>query len=71
MNWGSLLAPEILVFMVPISGIVGGCCIAIAAMYFKHQERIELIRQGIHPDHANDESQNESSLADEEYSVSV
>jgi hypothetical protein len=44
--FNSLLRPDVLVFLIPLAGIgLGGL-----SMWFKHQERIEKIRQGIDPD---------------------
>ena len=41
-----LLRPDVLVFLIPLAGIGIGRL----SMWFKHQERIEKIRQGIDPD---------------------
>lgn len=50
MTWEQFLRPEVLVFLIPLSAIVGTSATVLAKMYFSHQERIEMIRQGINPD---------------------
>jgi hypothetical protein len=36
--------------LIPISGIVGGCAVAITVIVVRHQERIAKIERGIDPD---------------------
>ncbi len=44
--FNNLLQPAVLVFLIPLAGMaLGGL-----SMWFRHQERIEKIRQGIDPD---------------------
>jgi hypothetical protein len=50
-----LCNPECLVFAIPIIAILCGAVIAIIKLVIKHRERMELIRQGIHPDYPPDQ----------------
>ena len=45
-----LLSPSVLVFLVPITGIIVGGAIAITHAVIRHRERIAMIQHGIHPD---------------------
>lgn len=51
MNWEQLFTVPSIIFLVPIVAIIGGTAVTIAKMFFKHQERLEMIARGIHPDH--------------------
>ena len=57
MSWDRLLSPEILIFMIPIVAIIGGCMTACFKLYFRHVERIALIEQGLHPDYLCENSE--------------
>lgn len=46
-----ILRPEILIFLIPIVGILAGTTIKIIKMIHTHNERIAMIQQGIHPDY--------------------
>ena len=46
MSWERIFSPEILVFMIPIVGIICGCILGGIGMYFKHAERIAKIDKG-------------------------
>jgi ABC-type enterobactin transport system permease subunit len=45
-----ILRPETLVFMIPITAIVGGVAFAITKAIIAHRERMARIQQGIDPD---------------------
>ena len=50
----SLLEPEVLVFAVPIVGVLAVVTMRIVQEIIRHRERIEMIRQGINPDEKTD-----------------
>ncbi len=54
-NWDQLFSVPTIIFLVPIVAIVGGVATGIAKMYFRHQERLEMIARGIHPDYPPEE----------------
>jgi hypothetical protein len=37
---------------IPIAGIIGGTVSSVIQATYKHHERVEMIRQGMHPDGA-------------------
>jgi len=45
-----LLRPEIIGPLIGLVAVIGGISIAVAKLYFNHQERIEKIKAGIDPD---------------------
>ena len=45
-----ILDPAVLVFMIPISAILGGCAVTIAKTVVRHRERITMIQNGFDPD---------------------
>ena len=51
MEWLTLLLQkESLVLLIPIIAIIGGFSIAALKAHYKHQERIEKIKQGLDPE---------------------
>ncbi len=50
MSWAQLLSPAVIVFMIPIAGILVGGAIAIASMVITHRERMAKIMMGMDPD---------------------
>ncbi len=50
MDWESLLHPEVLVFLIPISAILVGGAVAITMLVIRHRERIAMIEHGMNPD---------------------
>ncbi len=44
-----------MIFMIPIVAIICGSIVGVAQMVIKHRERMEMIRQGIHPDDLPDD----------------
>ena len=54
-----LTSPETLIFIIPIVAIVCGSIMGIAHMVIKHRERMEMIRQGVHPDDLPDDDDGE------------
>jgi hypothetical protein len=53
--WLRILRPEVAVFVIPIVaivvGIIASTTVKIVKLVHAHNERIEMIRQGIHPDY--------------------
>ncbi|MFK7817110.1 MAG: hypothetical protein AB8G99_00205 [Planctomycetaceae bacterium] len=45
-----ILDPSVLVFLIPISAILGGCAVAITKTIVRHRERITMIQNGFDPD---------------------
>lgn len=59
-DWPAFLSrPDTLIpalaLMVPIVAIIVGGISGVLKMILRHQERMEMIRQGIHPDYPPDE----------------
>jgi hypothetical protein len=52
-----LLQPQVLVFMIPITGIICGCTVAAIKAIIRHRERIAMIEQGMRPDDRKDRRQ--------------
>ncbi|MFP6825377.1 MAG: hypothetical protein VB977_04650 [Pseudohongiellaceae bacterium] len=51
MDWLTpLLSGDVLVFLIPIVAIVGAFSVKDAKAYFRHVERMEMIRNGVDPD---------------------
>lgn len=51
MEWlGVIFKPEVLSLLIPIVVIVGAFAVAALSAHYKHQERIEKIKQGFNPD---------------------
>ncbi len=51
MEWLTpLLSGDVLVFLIPIVAIIGAFSVKGAKAYFRHVERLEMIRNGIDPD---------------------
>jgi hypothetical protein len=50
-GWLQTIArPDVLVFLIPITAIVGGIAFAITKAIIAHRERMAKIQQGIDPD---------------------
>ena len=47
---GRLLEPQVLVFLIPISAILGGCAVTVTKTIVGHRERITMIQNGYDPD---------------------
>lgn len=45
-----VLDPAVMVFMIPISAILGGCAVTITKTIVRHRERIAMIQNGYDPD---------------------
>ena len=60
MPWERLLQEEILVFLVPITGILVGGAIVITKLVIRHRERIAMIEHGMDPDRRPEASTDES-----------
>ena len=45
-----ILRPEVLVFLIPIFGIVCGCVASVAKTVARHRERLVMIENGFDPD---------------------
>ena len=54
-NWSQLLEPDslavVLIFGLPMVGIVVGGVVSLAKIVIRHRERIAMIEHGIHPDY--------------------
>ena len=55
--WRRILDPSILVFLIPIVAIIAGATIKIVKMVHRHNERIAMIQQGIHPDYPPEDAE--------------
>lgn len=49
-DWGRLLQPDVAVFVVAALAVVVWGGVAIIGRVLRHQERLEMIRNGINPD---------------------
>jgi len=57
MEWLTpLLSGDVLVFLIPIVAIIGAFSVKGAKAYFRHVERLEMIRNGIGPDSDREEN---------------
>jgi hypothetical protein len=59
-DWLRLLRPETAVFVIPIVAIIAGATIKIVKMVHAHNERIAMIRQGMHPDYPPDDEKTQN-----------
>jgi hypothetical protein len=53
--------PIVLIFGVPILGIIGGTIIVVVKSIIRHRERMAMIQQGLNPDQLRDEDEDASS----------
>jgi hypothetical protein len=53
----SILRPDIVVFLIPISAIAVAGAVAIVCRMVSHRERMAMIERGIHPDHPPEEEE--------------
>jgi hypothetical protein len=57
MDWLTpLLTEDVLVYLIPIIAIIGVFSVKGAKAYFRHVERLEMIRNGIDPDADREEN---------------
>ncbi len=57
MDWlSALLSEDVLVYLIPIIAIIGVFSVKGAKVYFRHVERLEMIRNGIDPDADREEN---------------
>jgi hypothetical protein len=55
-----IAAPDAPIVVIVVVLIVAGLIIAITRLVMMHRERMEMIRQGIHPDYPPDENEEDA-----------
>jgi hypothetical protein len=56
-EWLSNFAkPQVIGPLIGLVAVIGWVIVTVFKMFFKHQERIEMIRNGMHPDEPQDEA---------------